>query len=115
MDLRVLNISRNLVRHLDDDLVAPLTAMTDLNLDTNRLSNLPLALAYLQHIRFFRASANRIEVLEVDVATLPALEELHMADNLLRVLPAHCWNRYPDRILLYLCMCVCALILYYVY
>lgn len=93
IDLRVLNLSRNLLRGLPEELAAPLTALTDLNVDANRLSSLPLALAYQRQLRFLRACANRIEQLEVDVATLPALEELHMADNLLRAVPAHCWNK----------------------
>ena len=92
-DLRVLNVSRNLLRELPENHVAPLTALTDLNLDANRLSKLPLALVYQEQLRFLRAGGNRIEVLEVDVVTLPALQELHLPDNLLRALPAHCWNR----------------------
>merc|ERR1712216_926889 len=74
-------------------MMSPLTAMTDLNLDANRLSALPLSLAFQRDLRFLRASSNSIEVLEVDVATLPSLEELHLADNRLAKLPAHCWNR----------------------
>ena len=93
VNLRNLNLSRNLLRGLDEEMVACLTGLTDLNLDANRLSSLPLALAYQCELRFLRASANRIEVLEVDVAALPSLEELHIADNLVRSLPAHCWNK----------------------
>ena len=93
VSLRVLNLSRNLLQKLDENMMSPLTAMTDLNLDANRLSALPLSLAFQRDLRFLRASSNSIEVLEVDVATLPSLEELHFADNRLAKLPAHCWNR----------------------
>ena len=45
VSLRVLNLSRNLLQKLDENMMSPLTAMTDLNLDANRLSALPLSLA----------------------------------------------------------------------
>ena len=35
-DLRALNLSRNILRDFPEDTAAALTALTDLNLDTNR-------------------------------------------------------------------------------
>lgn len=93
MNLRVLNLSDNRIEHLDSMDILPLTGLTELSVAKNKLSEIPLAVAVLQHLRYLRLSHNKITELDSDMLRLPSLLELHLSDNLLRLLPERGWSQ----------------------
>mmetsp|Transcript_19219 Transcript_19219/g.47141 ORF Transcript_19219/g.47141 Transcript_19219/m.47141 type:complete len:382 (+) Transcript_19219:141-1286(+) len=91
-ELTLLDLSRNKLPACEDDNLWTLTNVTKLSIAGNLLSKIPLAVACLTDLRILNAGANQITELEPDLVKLPYLEELHLADNLIRHLPGPCWR-----------------------
>ena len=85
--LRVLDLSANALVSLPNDFGDCFSQLTEMHLDNNRLSSLPLSLSAITGLRVLALSKNRLSSLPVSLSRLQQLQTLDLASNKFSSLP----------------------------
>jgi Leucine-rich repeat (LRR) protein len=86
-DISIVDLSKNKLKKMPDDLIQLARKISELNLNGNQLSEIQPFISQFDHIKYLNLSCNRLQTLPEEIGLLITLREINIANNRLEKLP----------------------------